>query len=64
MCPWPLQRWQRPHRCSSSFGVIDQHHMGIMYILLISMGMGGGVIGGVGVHTFMGEGDHWVVSLV
>ena len=35
-----------------------------MYILLISIGMGGGVDGGVGVHTFIGEGDCWAVSFV
>ena len=34
-----------------------------MYILLISIGMGGGVDGGVGVHTFMGEGNCFVSSV-
>ena len=32
-----------------------------MYILSISIGMGGGVDGGVGVHIFMGEGDRCVI---
>jgi hypothetical protein len=33
--------------------------VGIVYILSISIGVEGGVIGGVGVYTFMGEGDRW-----
>ena len=48
-------------RLSSSFGLADRHHAGIVYILSISMGVGGGVEGGVGVHTFIGEGDLCVV---
>ena len=38
--------------------------MGIVYILLISIGVGGGIVGRVGVHTSIGEGDRWVVSMV
>ena len=34
-----------------------------MYSLSIFMGVGGGVEGGVGVHTFIGEGDRCVVSV-
>ena len=34
-----------------------------MYILSISIAIGGGVEGGVGVHTFIGEGDRCVVSV-
>ena len=26
--------------------------------------MGGGVVGGVGVYTIIGEGDHWAASFV
>ena len=47
---------------SSSFGLMG-HCAGIVYILSISMGMGGGVDGGVGVHTFIGEGDRRIVSI-
>ena len=41
--------------------------MGIVYILSISVEMGGvegGVNGGVGRYSFMGEGVRWVNSLV
>ena len=48
---------------SSSFGLVDQHRAGIVYILSISIGVGGGVEGGVGVHTFIGEGNRCVVSV-
>jgi hypothetical protein len=34
-----------------------------VYILSISIGVGKGVDGGVGVHTFIGEGDRCVMSL-
>ena len=37
--------------------------MGIVYILSTSIGIGGGVEGGVGVHTFIGEGSGCVVSV-
>ena len=36
---------------------------GIVYILSIFIGVGGGVEGGVGVYTFIGEGDHCVASV-
>ena len=36
--------------------------MGVVYILLIFIGVGDGVVGRVGVHTFIGEGDHCVAS--
>ena len=61
MCPHSLQRWQSPLRLSSSFGLVDRHRAGIMYILSISIGVGGGVEGGVEVHTFIGNGDRRVV---
>jgi hypothetical protein len=38
--------------------------VGIVYILSISIGVGGGVIGGVGVHSFIGDGEHWAGLLV
>ena len=49
-------------RLSSSFGLVDWRHVGIVYILLIFIGTGGGVEGGVGMHIVIGEGDHCVVS--
>ena len=49
---------------SSSCGDIDQRFTGIVYILSISIGTGGGIDGRVGVHTFIGEGDHCVISEV
>ena len=42
---------------------MERRRAGIVYILSISIGMGG-VDGGVGVHTFMGEGDHCVILQV
>ena len=50
-------------RLSSSFGLVVWCCAGIAYILSISIGVGGGVEGGVGVHTFIGEGDRCVVSV-
>ena len=46
---------------SSSFGLADRRRAGIVYILSISIGIGEGVEGGVGVHTFIGEDGHGVV---
>ena len=63
MCPCLLQRWQSPLRLSLSFGLVDWRCARIVYILSISIGVGGGVEGGVGVHTFIGEGDRCVVSV-
>ena len=48
---------------SSSFGLNDRRRAGIVYILSISIGVGGGVDGGVGVHTFIGKGDRCVASI-
>ena len=62
MCPCFLQRWQSPLRFSSFFGLVDRRRAGIVYILSISIGLEGGVEGGVGVHTVIGEGDRCVVS--
>ena len=63
MCPWLLQRWQRPFCHSVSFGLADCR-AGIVYILSVFIGMGDGVDGGVGVHIFIDEGDHHIVSLI
>ena len=62
ICPCPLQRWQRPLHHSSSQGDVDRRLTRTMYTLLISIGMAVGVDGGLGVHTFMGEGDCCVAS--
>ena len=67
MCPWPLQRWQRPYHRSVSFCISGFCCAGIVYILSISVGMGGvegGVNGGVERYSFMGEGVCRVNSLV
>ena len=63
MCPYPLQRWHNPLRFSSSFGFAVWHRAGIVYILSISIGVGEGVEGGVGVYTFIGEGSRCAVSV-
>ena len=60
MCPCLLQRWQSPLRLSLPFGLADRR-AGIVYILSISIGVGEGVDGGVGVHTFIGKGDRCVI---
>ena len=48
-------------RLSLSFGLVVWRRAGIVYILSISIRVGGGVEGGVGVHTFIGEGDRCMV---
>ena len=63
ICLCLLQRWQSPLRLSSSFGFVDPRCVGIVYILLISMGLRGGVDTGVGVYTSMGEGDRCIASI-
>ena len=50
-------------RLSSSFGFVVRRRAGIVYILSTSIGVERGVEGGVGVHTFIGEGDQCAVSI-
>ena len=48
---------------SSPFGLMVWRRAGIVYILSISIGIGGDIGGGVGVHIFIGEGGRCVVSV-